>query len=62
MEKNTFDATDYISLGSQKLLLSITDDAGSLVTKSWTVQKIDIRLDSSFNDKLTYPINRTSIF
>ena len=55
--ENTFDATDYISLGSQKLLLSITDDAGSLVTKSWTVQKIDIRLDSSFNDKLTYPIN-----
>lgn len=60
--ENTFDATDYISLGSQKLLLSITDDAGSLVTKSWTVQKIDIRLDSSFNDKLTYPINEPVSF
>lgn len=60
--ENTFDATDYISLGSQKLLLSITDDAGSLVTKSWTVQKIDIHLDSSFNDKLTYPINEPVSF
>lgn len=60
--ENAFDATDYISLGSQKLLLSITDDAGSLVTKSWTVQKIDIRLDSSFNDKLTYPINEPVSF
>lgn len=54
--ENTFDATEYVSVGTQKLTLSITDDAGSLVTKSWTVQKVDIRLESSFNDKLTYNI------
>lgn len=57
---NTFDATDYISIGSQKLTLTITDDAGSLVTKSWTVQKIDIRLESGFNDQIPYPINTVS--
>ena len=54
--ENTFDATPYVSTGSQKLLLTIVDDAGTLVTKSWTVQVVDIRIESSFNDKLTYNI------
>ena len=58
--ENTFDATQYISTGSQKLLLSITDEAGTLVTKSWTVQKVDIHIESSFDDTLTYPMGTVS--
>ena len=58
--ENTFDITDYVTIGSQKVLLSIQDDAGSLVTKTWSIQKIDVRLESTFNDSLTYPLGDIS--
>ena len=50
---NTFDATDFATTTSQKFTLTIVDDAGSLATKSWTVQKVDLRLESTFSD--AYP-------
>ena len=58
--ENSFDITEHISIGTQKAVLSITDDAGSLVTKSWTIQKVDVKIESSFNDKLTYPMDAVS--
>ena len=58
--ENSFDITDYIAIGSQKVVLSIKDDAGSLVTKTWTVQKIDVHIESTFNDKLTYPLGKVT--
>lgn len=58
--ENSFDITDYISVGTQKVNLTIVDDAGSLVSKNWTVQKIDVRLESTFNDKLTNAIGPIS--
>ena len=58
--ENSFDVTDYLVIGTQKVNLTITDDAGSLVSKTWSVQKVDVRIDSGFNDKLVYPIGPIS--
>lgn len=60
--ENTFDATEYINIGTQKLVLTVTDAAGSVVVKSWTIQKVDVRLESSFNDKITYGVNTSVNF
>lgn len=58
--ENTFDATEYVSVGTQKLTLTITDAAGAVSVKTWTVQMIDVRIESSFNDQYTYPIGTVS--
>lgn len=54
--ENSFDVTDYISVGQNKVTLTITDSAGSLSVKNWTVQVIDLYLESTFNDQYTYPL------
>ena len=61
---NTFDATDFATTTSQKFTLIITDEGGSLVTKTWNVQKVDVRLESNFSDAYRYdgnvPVNYTA--
>jgi hypothetical protein len=53
---NEFDVTKYLFVGTQKVELVIKADGTSSAPKRWNVQKIDIRIESSFNDKVTYPI------
>lgn len=60
--ENSFDLTDCVSIGTQKLTLTVTDEGGSVVVKSWTVQMVDIRLESAFSDKYTTAIGRTVSF
>ena len=59
---NSFDVTEYISVGTQKFTLTIVDDGGSVNVKSWTVQVVDVRLESAFSDKITYPIGKSVNF
>lgn len=55
--ENTFDISKFITTaGDYKILLSVTDDAGSLATKRWTVRVLDVRIESTFNDSFTHPI------
>lgn len=55
---NRFNATDFVSVGTHKLTLTVVDEGGSAVVKSWTVQVVDVRMESAFSDKITYTANR----
>lgn len=60
--ENEFDVTKYLSVGTTKVLLVVTDDNGSTVTKSWSVQQIDLSVDSTFDDKSTYSVYEDLVF
>lgn len=58
--ENTFDIKPYVSTGNFKVTLTITDAAGSVSMKNWTVQVIDVKLESTFNDTYVYPMGEVS--
>lgn len=60
--RNSFDLSGYVSVGTQKFSLTVVDEAGTTVLKTWTIQKVDIRIESSFNDRYTFPIGRSVSF
>ena len=51
---NTIDVTEHVNTGTQKFTLTVSDEGGSMTVKSWTVQVIDVRLESDFRDSITY--------
>lgn len=62
---NEFDLTDYVNVGDNKVLLTITHATGSVATKAWTVKVVDVRLVESFDDTkkqtANAPVNYTFI-
>ena len=60
--RNTFDLSEFVSIGTQKFTLTVVDEAGSMVVKSWTIQKVDVRLESTFTDRYTTPIGKNVSF
>jgi hypothetical protein len=45
-----FDLTDYVTVGDNKVMLTITHATGAVATKAWTVKVVDVRLESTFDD------------
>ena len=60
--ENEFDATEYLKIGTTKVFLTVTDDNGRTVTKSWNVQQLDLSVTSNFNDKLSYAAGKDIVF
>ena len=60
--RNQFDVTDYCTIGTQKFNLTVTDDGGSSTMKSWTVQVVDVRIESAFSDRYTNAVGRAVNF
>ena len=59
---NTFDLTEYVTTGTHKFTLTVTDEGGSMSVKTWTVQMVDVRIESAFNDQRTYTAGETVSF
>ena len=55
---NSFDVTDYLKEGSQTLSLQVTDPLGSVKSTSWVIKVIEVRIECTLNDQITYPAGR----
>lgn len=57
-----FDLTNYVSVGDNKILLTITHATGAVATKAWTVKVVDVRLESNFDDSRKNLVNASVNF
>lgn len=51
---NKVDLTNYLSVGSNQIRLSIIDSFGTKSSKTWTVTIVEFKLESTFDDTLIY--------
>lgn len=54
---NSFDLTEYVTTGTHKFTLSVTDEGGSASVKTFTVKMVNVYIESKFNDQTTYTAN-----
>ena len=57
-----FDISNYISVGTCQIQLVATDESGGYASKTWTIQTVDIRLESNFDDTYWRPIGQSVTF
>lgn len=60
--ENSFDFTDNVGIGTQRFTLTVVDAGGSTVVKTWTVQVVDVRIESTFSDSIAYAIGNVVKF
>lgn len=61
--ENSFDASTFVRENDTiKLLLVVTDDNGSVATKTWSIQHVALDIASDFNEKKTWPVGEDIIF
>ena len=60
---NTFDATEFVTnIGLTSLNLTVSDEGGSVALRTFTVQKVDLYIESSFNDKTYIELGQKARF
>ena len=57
-----FDLTEYVTVGDNKVVLTITHATGAVATKAWTVKVVDVRLESAFDDTKVNAANESVVF
>ena len=57
-----FDLTDYVTVGDNKVVLTITHATGAVATKAWTVKVVDVRLETAFDDTKVNTANEPVVF
>ena len=57
-----FDLTDYVTVGDNKVVLTITHATGAVATKAWTVKIVDVRLETTFDDTKVNTANEPVVF
>jgi hypothetical protein len=61
--ENSFDASAFVRENDTiKVLLIVTDDNGSVATKTWSIQHVALDIASDFNEKKTWPVGEDIIF
>lgn len=57
-----FDLTEFVMVGDNKVVLTITHATGAVATKAWTIKVVDVRLESTFDDTKTNAANESVTF
>ena len=59
---NTFDVTKYLAGSETTVTVIVRDGNGSVVTKTWFIRRVELALESDFNDKRAYAAGESFVF